>query len=79
MAEARQKHDWSMTSSIMALIANAHRDPKKHGPYKPTDFDPTSRTTTQSIKAGVGVLKDVFIDRKVPPRGGRGGGKEVPS
>lgn len=66
MAEARQKHDWSMTSSLMALIANAHRDPKKHGPFKPTDFDPTSRTHAQPIAAGIGVLKDVFIDKRVP-------------
>ncbi|MCL4742281.1 MAG: hypothetical protein KJZ54_08765 [Phycisphaerales bacterium] len=55
-----------MTSSLMALIANAHRDPKKHGPFKPTDFDPTSRSLAQPIKAGVGVLKDVFIDKRVP-------------
>lgn len=73
MAESRQKHDWSMTGSLMALIANAHRDPKKHGPFKPADFDPTSRSTNQPIKAGVGVLKDVFIDKRVPAAG-----KEVP-
>lgn len=66
MAEARQKHDWSMTSSIMALIANANRDPKKHGSFKPTDFDPTSRSHAHPIKTGVGVLKDVFIDKRVP-------------
>lgn len=66
MAEARQKHDWSMTSSLMALIANAHRDPKKHGPFKPTDFDPTSRSHAQPITAGVEVLKDVFIDKRMP-------------
>jgi len=66
MAEALRKHDWSMTSSMMALIANAHRDPKKHGPFKPTDFDPTSRSHAQPIKTGVGVLKDVFIDKRVP-------------
>jgi len=69
MAEARRKHDWSMTSSMMALIANAHRDPKKHGPFKPTDFDPTtptSRSHAQPIKTGVGVLKDVFIDKRMP-------------
>jgi len=73
MAEARRKHDWSMTSSMMALIANAHRDPKKHGPFKPTDFDPTSRFNAQPIKTGVGVLRDVFIDKRVPLAG-----KEVP-
>lgn len=75
MAEARQKHDWSQTSSLMALIANAHRDPKKHGPFKPTDFDPTSRSQSQPLRVDVAVLKDVFIDKRVPPRGG---GKEVP-
>jgi hypothetical protein len=67
MADARQKHDWSMTSSLMALIANAHRDPKKHRPFKPADFDPSIQSQARSIRAGVGVLRDVFIDRRVPP------------
>lgn len=57
--------EWARTSSVMALIANAHRDPKKSRAYKPSDFDPFSKPN-QPIKVGVEVLKDVFLHGKVP-------------
>ncbi len=57
--------EWARTSSVMALIANAHRDPKKTRGYKPSDFDPFSKPN-QPIKVGVEVLKDVFLHGKVP-------------
>ncbi|MDX9911214.1 MAG: hypothetical protein RBS39_05235 [Phycisphaerales bacterium] len=74
MAEARQRHDWAMTSSLLALLANCHRDPKKSRPLKPADFDPFARATNQSdrIPTDVGVLKDVFIKKKT----GHGGSDE---
>ncbi len=34
---------WAQTSLICALIANAHRDPRKHRPFKAADFDPYAR------------------------------------
>ena len=40
MAEARERSEWSRTSVLLALIANAHRDAKKTRPFKPGDFDP---------------------------------------
>ncbi|MEQ9616666.1 MAG: hypothetical protein RLN60_01385 [Phycisphaerales bacterium] len=40
MAEARQRSEWARTSTLMALIANANRDPKKTRAFKPSDFDP---------------------------------------
>ncbi|MEX2670928.1 MAG: hypothetical protein WD294_02335 [Phycisphaeraceae bacterium] len=69
MAEARAKHDWSQTSSLLALIANAHRDPKKARggkPFKPSDFDPTTgrhRASDDEAKpvVGVEILKQVFL------------------
>jgi len=63
MAEARVKDEWTRTSSLMALIANVHRDPKRTRAFKPADFDPFARPA-RPIKVGVEVLKDVFIDRK---------------
>ena len=69
MAEARTRHDWSQTSSLLALIANAHRDPKKAKPFKPSDFDPTTGRH-QAVDEGplptVGVetLKQVFLKGK---------------
>jgi hypothetical protein len=70
MAEGRQRHDWSIASALMTLIANLHRDPKKHRALKPRDFDPFSRagsaTSKRHPKVPVSILKEVFIDGKVP-------------
>ncbi|OQZ07278.1 MAG: hypothetical protein B6D36_00710 [Planctomycetes bacterium UTPLA1] len=65
MAEARMRDEWARTSSLLALIANAHRDPKKTRAYRPSDFDPISKPP-KPIKVGVEVLKDVFLHGKVP-------------
>ena len=41
MAEGKARSEWSHTSAILALLANCHRDPKKHSrPFRPEDFDP---------------------------------------
>jgi len=65
MAEGRQRADWSRTSALMALIANTQRDPKKTRAFRPSDFDPFARTNPVP-KAGIGVLKTVFIDKTMP-------------
>ncbi|MBW7905274.1 MAG: hypothetical protein LC135_05460 [Phycisphaerae bacterium] len=72
MAEGRQRDEWSRTSVLLALLANAHRDPKKTAAFRPRDFDPFARREPL-LKADVTVLKDVFIDRKMPGYGGPGG------
>lgn len=64
MAEARQRDEWTRTASVMALVANTQRDPKKGRPFRPGDFDPFARASdkrAQVIPAPVSVLKDVFI------------------
>jgi hypothetical protein len=43
MAEGRNKVLWCHTSSLMALIANCHRDPKKTSQYRPDDFNPYTK------------------------------------
>jgi hypothetical protein len=43
MAEGKNKALWCHTSSLMALIANCHRDPKKTSPYKPDHFNPYAK------------------------------------
>jgi len=65
MAEAKARDEWSRTSALMALIANCHRDPKKTRAFKPADFDPFSRPR-EPVRVGVSVLKEVFIDRRMP-------------
>jgi len=43
MAEGRERSEWARMSALLALIANAHRDPKKSRAFKPGDFDPYAR------------------------------------
>jgi hypothetical protein len=66
MTEAHERSEWSRTASLMALIANSQRDPKRTRAFKPTDFDPFSKKR-QPQKISVDVLKSVFIDGKILP------------
>jgi hypothetical protein len=66
MAESREREAWGRTASIMMLIANANRDPKKTRPFKPSDFDPFAKSGKSAPKVGVEVLKSVFIERRMP-------------
>jgi hypothetical protein len=67
MLEGRQRHDWSIASSCLSVIANLHRDPKRTRSFKPSDFDPFAHKARQRpITVPVSVLKDVFIDGKFP-------------
>ena len=40
MAQARQQDNWNHTAALLAMLANANRDPKKGRAFKPTDFHP---------------------------------------
>ena len=66
MTEARQRESWARTSSVMALIANTQRDPKKTRAFKPRDFDPFQHQATATPKVGVDALKAVFIEKRTP-------------
>jgi len=64
MAQARSQETWNHTSSILALIANAHRDPRKHRAFKPQDFHPHVRAgaSAPAVKVkGLSILKTVFV------------------
>jgi len=69
MAEARAKERWAHTSSLMALIANAHRDPKKGRAFRPDDFNPyapgPARAGGIPIRAdSIGLLKRLVKGEK---------------
>jgi len=55
-------------SSLLALVANVNRDPKKTRAFRPADFNPyEARRSGGGIpltKANMGLLKQVFVDRK---------------
>ena len=68
MADARSKDNWHHTAAVLALLANAHRDPKKTGPFKPEDFNPFAKKTEpirlKDNQEAFALLKHVFVDRK---------------
>jgi hypothetical protein len=65
MAEARIDHDWNQTASLMALLANIHRPPRKFKTFTADDFhplkqgSPTRRIEGQSDRA-FELLKQTF-------------------
>lgn len=62
MGEARSQQAWAHTSSVLALLANVHRDSKKTRAYQPADFNPHIRKSPVNLpKVGINVLKQVFI------------------
>ena len=63
MAEARGREAWGRASALMALVANAHRDPRKSRAFKPADFDPYSaERRTVGRTRDLSLLKAVFVD-----------------
>jgi hypothetical protein len=69
MAEARSHQQWSHTAALLALIANCHRDAKRHRPYTPEDFLPrrSARERTPPVPiTDLSILKAVFVDRQRP-------------
>ncbi|OQA79896.1 MAG: hypothetical protein BWY31_04138 [Lentisphaerae bacterium ADurb.Bin242] len=66
MAEGRGKLEWGQTSSLMALVANVLRDPKKGKISKPADFNPYFQDR-KPVKAPLSILRDVFCK---PGKGG---------
>ena len=43
LADARGRFEWEQTASLMALIVNLMRDPKKNKPVKAEEFQPVYR------------------------------------
>ena len=65
MGEARSQILWSHTSSVLAMLANIHRDTKRSRTFKPTDFNPHAKTIRHRPEAaGIEVLKQVFVNRQ---------------
>ncbi len=66
-AVARGRAAWAHTSSVLAMIANVNRDPKRSRPFQPADFDPHPLADRDERlpagKAGFETLKRVFTDR----------------
>ena len=79
MAEARSRENWAHTSSLLAMLANVNRDPKKTKPFKPSDFDPygsANKSAKPVIRKGedFDILKMVFVDEQKAQTGKKGTG-----
>lgn len=56
MAHSKCRHDWNLQSSMLAMTANCHRDPKERKqPYTPADFNPMVESKPQ--RDGVRICK----------------------
>ncbi|HOI56117.1 MAG TPA: hypothetical protein PLP01_12765 [Phycisphaerae bacterium] len=74
MAEGLGRERWAHTSMVCCLIANANRDPKKHRPFKPDDFNPYAERSRRSdvieVNAEtVGLMRAAFIGSPEPQKG----------
>ena len=67
MTHARQRDGWNHTASVLAMLANVNRDPKKGRAFKPADFHPIPvvrrAESLPPLKGDIGMLKTVFVDR----------------
>ena len=61
MADARGQMEWEQTASLMALVVNLVRDPKKSKPAKPDAF--YAQKVQKITKAPLSILKDVFVKK----------------
>jgi len=64
MAEARSREAWNRTATLLAMLANIHRDPKKGRVFRPSDFNPYEARKKKGIPLGagnIGLLKQVFV------------------
>ena len=64
MAEGRGRAEWSRMSSLMALVANVNRDPRRSRAFRPKDFNPYEARRTGGVPitaANIDLLKQVFV------------------
>ncbi len=67
MTEAKQQHQWQQTASLMALIANVNRDPKKTRAFTVSDFDPFAAKNVKGTvidKDNIELLRNFFTGDK---------------
>ncbi len=60
MAEAKRQEAWDHTSTVLAMIFNANRDPKRQTAARPIDFHPLRRPERRGIPlaaANISILK----------------------
>jgi hypothetical protein len=70
MNAARLEHAWGQTASLLAMLANCHRDPNKRSqPYLPDEFNPLRAAEEQAKpvrKIKIGDLARIVCDGERP-------------
>ena len=49
MADGRSRDEWGRMSSLLAVLANCHRDPKRSREYRASDFNPHARPRREHV------------------------------
>ncbi len=63
MAKNRAEFEWEQTSSLMALIVNLVRNPKKSKVAKPNDFNPYKVKVKPRVQVPLSFLKEVWCKK----------------
>lgn len=53
MSNCRGESEWKRTGSVLAMLFNAHRDPRRTDPASPDDFNPFVRAKAEQQKLAV--------------------------
>ncbi len=78
MAEGQGREQWAHTSTVLAMIANVNRDPKKGRALKPDDFNPyaderrSNAIPVSDAKDAARVLRAAFGGRRKRKKRGKG-------
>ena len=67
MVEGKGKFEWNQTASLMALMVNLNRDPRKGKAASPNDFNPFAPKEKVPVLRGkemLSALKAAFIKPK---------------
>ena len=67
MVKGRGRFEWGIASSMMALLVNLNRDPRKGKPATPSDFNPFAPAPPKIILRGAEMkeaLKAAFCRKK---------------
>lgn len=65
LAENAEKARWNHTSSLLAMMFNLNRDPKKHRPVTPETFNPyATRKVKKDNQMAFDAMKAIWVKDK---------------
>ncbi len=63
MVDGQEREAWNHTAELLAMLYNAHRDPKART-MQPAEFHPSGRKPKPVAKTkDLSILKQVFVER----------------